>query len=284
MNEKPSTVSGKSPVVDKGVRILKQKTEVVTVTPPPEKRPQTDFNIEVMLNQVLSSSNFSIETLQKILDMRKELKAEYAKEQFDIAMATFQAKCPVIEKVKAGGKTKEAKDPAYYYAPLEYIVHCVKHLLEETGLSFSFDTNCEGSRVIATCMIRHRAGHREERTVNLAKSAGTSIMSPTQVEAANMTFARRYAFCNAFGIATGGEDSDAQEVVVDTRSVQNTTGVGGNGNVFVAGAAGPVTPTEDANCAECGNLIQEPSVVAFSIARYKKPVCRSCQSKLSPSV
>ena len=31
--------------------------------------------------------------------MRRELKAEYAKEEFDSAMSRFQADCPIIEKI-----------------------------------------------------------------------------------------------------------------------------------------------------------------------------------------
>ena len=283
MPDKPSRVSGKSPAGDNVLKEdQKKKTEIVAL-PEVQETPETRYNIEGLLTLVVTEK-MPMETLERILAMRKELKAEYAKEQFDIAMSYFQAHCPVIEKVKAGGKTKDAKDPAYYYAPLDHILHSVQDLLEKTGLSYTFDARKEGLRVIVTCFAKHKSGHERPTIIDVPMGTGTNIMSAPQVEMATMTFAKRYAFCNAFGIVTGGEDSDAQEVVVDTRSVQNTTGVGSNGNVFVAGAAGPVTPTEDANCAECGNLIQEPSVVAFSIARYKKPVCRSCQSKLSPSV
>jgi hypothetical protein len=40
----------------------------------------------------------------------------------------------------------------------------------------------------------------------------TDIMSQSQVAAAATTFAKRYAFCNAFGILTGDEDTDAAVV------------------------------------------------------------------------
>ena len=58
--------------------------------------------------------NVSVETMERLLAMRRELKTEYAKEQFDNAMAKFQAKCPTIR------KTKEVKTRAgvvaYRYA------------------------------------------------------------------------------------------------------------------------------------------------------------------------
>lgn len=36
----------------------------------------------------------------------------------------------------------------------------------------------------------------------------TQVMSDTQLYAAASTFAKRYAFCNAFGIMTGDEDNE----------------------------------------------------------------------------
>ena len=48
-------------------------------------------------------------------------------------------------------------------------------------------------------------------------------MSQTQVEAAALTFAKRYAFCNAFGILTGDEDTDAKPATgeKDNRQLTN---------------------------------------------------------------
>ena len=51
-------------------------------------------------------------------------------------------------------------------------------------------------------------------------------MSQTQVEAAALTFAKRYAFCNAFGILTGDEDTDAKRPTGDQDSQQITNQYG----------------------------------------------------------
>ena len=50
---------------------------------------------------------------------------------------------------------------------------------------------------------------RSQQVLPLPLGNKTRIMSQTQVEAAALTFAKRYAFCNAFGILTGDEDTDA---------------------------------------------------------------------------
>ena len=151
--------------------------------------------------------NVSVETMERLLVMRRELKAEYAKEQFDNAMAKFQAKCPTIR------KTKEVKTRAgvvaYRYAPLESIVEQVKELLKTHGFSYAVQTETLNGSVKAICIVKHRFGHSDQSSITVPLGNKTDIMSQTQVVAAALTFAKRYAFCNAFGILTGDEDTDA---------------------------------------------------------------------------
>ena len=42
--------------------------------------------------------NVPVETMERLLAMRRELKAEWAKEEFDKAMSAFQSDCPIIKK------------------------------------------------------------------------------------------------------------------------------------------------------------------------------------------
>ena len=75
---------------------------------------------EYLISQAIEKGA-SVETMEKLLAMRTQLKQEWAKEQYYIAMAQLQAEMPIIEKTKAGGKTNTGV-VAYYYAPLESIV------------------------------------------------------------------------------------------------------------------------------------------------------------------
>ncbi len=45
--------------------------------------------------------NAPVETMEWLLIMRRELKAEWAKSEFDKAMAAFQSECPIIKKQRA---------------------------------------------------------------------------------------------------------------------------------------------------------------------------------------
>ena len=161
-------------------------------------------------NMIMTSikQDVPIETMERVLAMRTQLKKEYAKEQFDIAMANFQRECPVIKKSKAGGKTKSGQ-VAYYYAPIDAIVSQVKEILSKNGLSYTIKTKIKENKVKSICIIKHVAGHQEESEMEVPLGTKTGVMSDSQVTAAAATFSKRYAFTNALGIMTGDEDNEA---------------------------------------------------------------------------
>lgn len=190
---------------------VEKETAVVEITTYEKQR----NSVEGMIAQAIEKG-LPVETMERILAMRKELKADWAKEQFDRAMAAFQAECPVIE------KKKEVKNDSgkvlYSYAPLESILTTTKkdtgekvsELISKHGLSYSFKTTNTATEVDAKCIVKHIDGYSEESNMLTALSNKTNIMSAPQQIAATLTFNKRYAFLNAFGITTGGEDDESQ--------------------------------------------------------------------------
>ena len=167
------------------------------------------FPVELLLQNAIDKGT-PIETMERLLVMRRELKAEAAKEAFDSAMARFQGLCPVIEKKKKVfdkfGKLR------YCYAPLDEIIEQVKDLIASEGLSYDFDTIQDGEAfVTAVCRVTHASGHTRNTNFRIPVDKN-SFMSGPQKFGAALTFGKRYAFCNAFGIATGDEDTDAVDV------------------------------------------------------------------------
>jgi hypothetical protein len=164
---------------------------------------------EALISQAIDKS-VSVETMEKLLGMRRELKAEFAKEKFDESMAEFQGECPTIK------KTKQVKDRQgtllYAYAPIESIVEQTKELIQKKGFSYLIKTIVTATGVKVECVVKHKFGHIESSEMEVPLGAGTQIMSAPQKTAAATTFAKRYAFCNAFGIMTGDDDTDAREV------------------------------------------------------------------------
>ena len=173
------------------------------------KAPVYDQTSNDLITQAIDK-NVPVETMEKLLAMRKELKAEWAKEQFCIAMANFQGTIPTIKKEKIV-KDKYGKE-RYRYAPIEVIVSQVKEALTQCGLAYAIETKCEEKQVTAICKVTHISGHSEESAMAVPIDA-SAYMNPAQKVAAANTFAKRYAFCNALGIMTGDQDDDSQATV-----------------------------------------------------------------------
>lgn len=172
------------------------------------KKPQVTIRgeAEALISQAIDK-NVSVETMEKLLAMRRELKAEKAKEEYDRSMANFQTECPIIEKTKEV-RTKTGAI-AYKYAPIESIVAQVKEALKNNGFSYSTNMELKPTGVKVFVKVTHNGGHSEITEMEVPLGTQTNIMSSSQVVAAAQTFAKRYAFCNAFGILTGNEDTDA---------------------------------------------------------------------------
>lgn len=187
---------------------MKKKTEVAVISHETIS-PVAAFNPEVLLGQAIAKG-LPVETIKEFLNMRKELKAEYAKEQFDLAMSAFQGDCPIIQKKKKGAETKSGK-VAYMYAPLEAIIEQVKPILQKHGFSYRFKTENSPDRVKVSCFATHQAGHTEVSEMDTSLGTKTDVMSQPQVIAATVTFNKRYAFTNAFGITTADADLDSMK-------------------------------------------------------------------------
>lgn len=147
-----------------------------------------------------------VDVMERILAMRKELKQEKSQEEYNYAMSQFQNECPVIEK-KSVVKNKDGRSIRYKYAKIESIVDQIKPILKKYGFSYTVDTQVEDGWVSAKVKVIHTAGHSETSTFRVP-TENSQYMNKSQNFASALTFAKRYAFCNAFGILTGDEDID----------------------------------------------------------------------------
>ena len=169
----------------------------------PQKQPSIDI---AQLMTLAVEKQLPVETMERLFDLRAKMKAEFAKEEFDAAMAAFQRDCPVIAKTKA--VHTNSGQLAYRYAPLETIVAQVKDVLARHGFSYQIKTETKEGMVKAICIVKHVAGHSEQSEMEVPLGNKTNVMSASQVTAAATTFAKRYAFNNAFGIMTADEDEE----------------------------------------------------------------------------
>jgi hypothetical protein len=166
------------------------------------------FSPEALIEKAISAK-VDVGTMERLLAMRKELKEEWAKSEFFREMAELQNEMPQIK------KTKQVKNKdgtvRYSYAPLEDIILQVKALIKKHNFSYQINTEVNNDKVKAICIVRHTAGHIEQSSFEVGIDK-EGYMSEPQKYASALTFAKRYAFCNAFGIMTADEDDDAVSV------------------------------------------------------------------------
>lgn len=154
-----------------------------------------------------------VETMEKLLSMRRELEEEQARKAYFRDLSQFQAECPEIPKTKRV-MNKDGKTVRYTYAPLDEIVKHTKGLLKQYGFSYTIHSEQTDDRVTGICRTHHTAGHTEETyfTVPIDPEA---YMNDQQKVASALSYAKRIAFVNAFGILTTEEDDDAQSMSFD---------------------------------------------------------------------
>lgn len=150
-----------------------------------------------------------VETLERLLAMRKEILEDQAKEAFYEALTRFQSECPTIK------KTKEVKgnngSVRYRYESIDGIVKQVSPTLKLCGLSYTINTDQTEELITAICTIHHVQGFSKESkfSVPIEKEA---YMNDAQKSGSALSYAKRYAFCNALGIMTTDQDDDAQSL------------------------------------------------------------------------
>ena len=152
----------------------------------------------------------SVEVIERMMAVRRELRAEQAKEAFDKAMADFQAECPII--VKGKGVHDNSGKVAFKYAPIEDVEAQIRPYTRKHGFNHTYDTDVssEPGWVIAKCIVTHTMGHCLTTTVKFPLVRKTSLMSDTQVYFGTLTSSCRRALQNAYGLIIAGEDMDGR--------------------------------------------------------------------------
>ncbi len=228
----------------------------------------------------------NVDALEKLMGLQERWEAREAKKAFDRSMAAFQAECPTIQKTKEV-KTKEGKS-AYKYAPIESIVNQVKTILEKHGFSYSTSMELKEKGVKVAVKVVHTQGHSEISEMEVPFGTQTAIMSNSQQAAAAQTFAKRYAFCNAFGILTGDQDNDGATIETNQPGqVSRPAPARPTVNRPAAPAKQAEQTTVDTSdsqdvadgnrCQECTNQITQQEAV-YSVRMYGKPLCRPHQA------
>lgn len=185
---------------------MEKKKEIVV---PAKELVQEENSVEAFIIKALET-NTPADTMEKLFSLRERVKAEQAKAAYIKALSEFQGKCPIIKKTKKV-MNKDGKTVRYMFAPIDSIVEQIKKPLSESNLSYRWEVKQDKGSVKAVCIVTHILGHSESSDFDVG-SDNDSYMTAPQKLASALTFAKRYSLCNALGISTGDEDTDATDV------------------------------------------------------------------------
>lgn len=156
-------------------------------------------------------SGLSVDALERLLSMRRELQAEQAKASFFAALSRFQAQIPAIPKNQVARVSSAKGTFSYHYADLAGIQRAIAPGLADCGLSVSFDTLQDAGGYVVQAKIHHVGGHSETTTFRVPVDT-QARMNSTQAAGSALTYGRRYALTAALGIVTAEDDDDGQAI------------------------------------------------------------------------
>ncbi len=183
--------------------------EVKEVKVPQVAKKEVKEQNSVMALMVKSiEQGLDVTTLERLMSLKEKIDNEYKMQELTKALAEFQSKMPKIQKNKK--VFNRDGTVRYSYASLDEIVEACKKNLAEAGLAYTIIVEQPETHVKAICKIKHIAGGEYESsfTIPIYK---TEYMNAPQMVASALTYAKRYAFCNALGIMTADEDTDAND-------------------------------------------------------------------------
>lgn len=171
----------------------------------------TGGDVDMLMVEAIRSGN--IEVMERVMAIRRELKAEAAREAFYASFADLQSELPIIKKTK--WVKSETGTKLYAYAPLDAIIKQCGGIIAKHGFSYSirpmFEDPSESyplGRVGALCRVFHVAGHVEESPFWIPVKEATRFTNTAQQSGTALTYSKRYSFCPAFGIVTEDDDTD----------------------------------------------------------------------------
>lgn len=173
-----------------------------------------------IIERAASSSDFDIEKLEKLLDVKERWEANEARKAYISALAAFKADPPTIIKNKhVGFNTRDGDKTEYDHATLDQVCNAIAPALSKQGLSHRWNIEQGEGMIRVTCILTHVMGHSEK--VMLAGGADQSgKKNAIQAVASTVTYLQRYTLLAATGLAARDQDNDGTGGDDETISVE----------------------------------------------------------------
>lgn len=174
-------------------------------------RERTAAELAVKNVDKLIQSGADLAALERFIELQDRVIRMQAKAEADAAFADMQDQLPTID--RKGEVYDKHGNFRYDYARFEDILESLRPLLKAFRFAPRFtvtylDGEWHGWMEI-TCILAHANGHERSSSFRVQPDR-ESYMSPTQQEGAARSYGKRYALLDVLGLATRGEDTDAQ--------------------------------------------------------------------------
>ena len=176
--------------------------------------------IRAVIDKGLTAEGVSV--IERLVALQEHINDKDYERQFAVAFAALQGELGTFN------ATREVPDKhggvRYAYLPFDEIMRRVQPLLVKHGFSLSFSTDIRDTRIVQTCTLTHVAGHHRDYLAFVRAGAGPYGATETQADGAAMTYAKRYALCNALNIVverdTDGADARNEGTPITFEQVQ----------------------------------------------------------------
>lgn len=163
------------------------------------------------LIEVALTHGATVDTMERLFALIKDVQAARARSAWYGAMAEFQRTCGRIKKnATAKIPTAGGGSYSYTYATLDEIMSVIAPVMGGLGLSVSYRMKYEGNRVIAAARVSHEMGHHEESgEVSIPIQAGSMGANDAQRVGIAAAYAKRYSLLAIIGLAPEKDDDGA---------------------------------------------------------------------------
>lgn len=178
-----------------------QTTRAVAVA-----QPRTDAQaLMSLIERAALDPSFDVAKMERLFAVRKEWKAEEARDAYNRAFTAFKAAGVRVIKNRTvtDGPLKGKK-----YAELFAVNNAITEELSKNGLSASWKfTKDDKDWIEVTCTLKHVDGHSESVSMGGPPDAG-GAKSPMQARASTVSYLERYTLKAITGLAEQNDDDD----------------------------------------------------------------------------
>lgn len=154
--------------------------------------------------------NATIEQMERLFALKVQFERYEAEKAMNEAMAAFHAEPIAILKRKHVHFSSSKGDVSYWHAELSDVTDAISPAMGRHGLSYRWDVKQEQQKVIVTCIVSHRLGHRVEVTME-GPLDESGLKNRIQQAGSTVTYLQRYTLLSAIGKSTKGMDNDGSD-------------------------------------------------------------------------